>query len=102
MQQGLDFKTAGTLAQRFKAVVRERHPAELAEWIAAGQSSGLRELASFTEGWHRKAPHVPAALEVLYSTGIAERNITRLKQIRRAIYGRGNFDLLKIRMRVPA
>ena len=53
-------------------------------------------------GLQREERHVRAALEQPYSNGVAEGNITRLKQIRRAMYGRGNFDLLRIRVLVAA
>ncbi len=56
----------------------------------------------FAVGLQRETVNVRAAVELPYSNGVAEGNVTRLKQIRRAMYGRGNFDLLRIRVLVAA
>ncbi len=65
-------------------------------WLAACLVSGIGEVVTFAEGLQREVVSVRAALEQPYSNGVAEGNITRLKQIRRAMYDRGNFDLLRI------
>ena len=57
---------------------------------------------TFAAGLNREGVNVRAAVELPYSNGVAEGNVTRLKQIRRAMYGRGNFDLLRIRVLVAA
>jgi len=57
---------------------------------------------TFAAGLNREGVNVRAAVESPYSNGVAEGNVTRLKQIRRAMYGRGNFDLLRIRVLVAA
>ncbi len=53
-------------------------------------------------GLQREVVNVRAAVELAYNNGVAEGNVTRLKQIRRAMYGRGNFDLLRIRVLAAA
>jgi len=40
---------------------------------------------------------VEAALSLPYSNGPAERQINRLKLIKRSMYGRANFELLRRR-----
>jgi transposase len=39
-----------------------------------------------------------AALTLLYSNGPKEGAVNRLKMIKRQMYGRANFDLLRIRV----
>ena len=100
-QEG-EVKLAHALAQEFLGVVRQRKAEELTGWLERCQKSGLRELETFAAGLQREVVHVRAAVELPYSNGVAEGNVTRLKQIRRAMYGRGNFDLLRVRVLVAA
>lgn len=85
---------AYTLTQQFRRLVRDRKADELDAWLEACQRSNIGELASFAAGLQREEAIVRAALEQLYSNGPVEGNVTRLKQIRRAMYGRGKLDLL--------
>ncbi len=100
--QDAELSTAYTVAQQFLAMVRQRHPEALSGWLERCIASEVQELVTFAMGLQREERHVRAALEQPYSNGVAEGNITRLKQIRRAMYGRGNFDLLRIRVLVAA
>ena len=97
-----ELTTGCTLAQQFLALIRQRRPEELGPWLEACLASGLRELVTFAVGLQREVVNVRAAVELPYSNGVAEGNVTRLKQIRRAMYGRGNFDLLRLRVLVAA
>ncbi len=90
------------LVQQFVAMVREHKPEGLDRWLADCLGSRHAELVTFAEGLERERVTVRAALEQPYSNGVAEGNVTRLKQIRRAMYGRGNFDLLRIRVLMAA
>ncbi len=90
------------VVQQFVAMVREHKAEGLDPWLAGCLASGIGELVTFAEGLQREVTNVRAALEQPYSNGVAEGNVTRLKQIRRAMYGRGNFDLLRIRVLMAA
>ena len=102
LKQDGELTTACRLAQQFLAMVRTQRPEELAPWLEGCLASGLRELVTFAVGLQREVVSVRAAVELPYSNGVAEGNVTRLKQIRRAMYGRGNFDLLRTRVLVAA
>ena len=86
------------LAQRFRALVRERTPDRLEAWLADCSASELRELRSFAAGLRQDHAAVVAALTLPYSTGPAEGHITRLKLIKRQGYGRARIDLLSQRL----
>jgi transposase len=45
----------------------------------------------------REEPSITAALRLPFSNGPTEGQVTRLKQLRRAMDGRGSFDLVKRR-----
>ncbi|MBA3533759.1 MAG: ISL3 family transposase [Ardenticatenales bacterium] len=102
LHQSSSLVQAYELAQRFMAMVRERRPAALAPWIQACLASQLEELVTFATGLQREEPLIRAALEQPFSNGVVEGHVTRIKQIRRAMYGRGNFDLLRRRVLIAA
>ncbi len=56
------------------------------------------DLLSFVAGVRRNYVEVAAALALPYSNGQVQGQITRLKLIKRAMYGRANFDLLRQRV----
>jgi transposase len=53
---------------------------------------------AFAEGVLRNWLEVSAAVEQTWSNGRAEGHVNRLKLIKRKMYGRAKFDLLRIRV----
>lgn len=92
------FNQAYKLGQQFVAVVRTRNSVALAGWLKVAQSSNLSELASFAAGLKREEALIQAALDYSYSNGVAEGQVNRLKMIKRTMYGRANFALLRKRV----
>jgi len=86
------------LAQRFMVLVRERRGTQLADWIADVQSTGPPELRGFSRNLHRDWLAVYAGFTVHWSSGPVEGNINRLKLIKRTMFGRAKFDLLRKRV----
>ena len=58
----------------------------------------MAELAGFVRSLRKDYEAVKAALSYEWSQGQVEGQITRLKLIKRQMYGRANFDLLKQRV----
>ncbi len=86
---------ARTMMERFQAMIRERDRAALEPWLAdAGQSL----VASFASGIGKDRHAVAAALTEPWSNGQTEGQITRLKLVKRQMYGRGKLDLLEARL----
>jgi transposase len=56
------------------------------------------ELVSFAKGVHRDHRAVQAACTSRWSNGQVEGQINRLKLLKRQMYARANFDLLKARV----
>lgn len=90
------------LAQRFMTMVRKRASDELAPWLSCCLHSEIPELVTFANGLQREQALIQAALSLPFSNGVVEGHVTRLKQIRRAMYGRGSFDLLRRRVLIVA
>jgi len=55
-------------------------------------------LQTFATGIQQDYAAVRAALESAWSNGQTERQVKRLKFIKRQMYGRANFDLLRLRV----
>jgi len=79
----------------FHVMVRKKAAAALDEWVTIAQGSLI---ASFVNGMARDIDAVRAALETPWSNGQTEGQITKLKLVKRQMYGRGNLDLLEARL----
>ena len=89
---------AVTLAEEVGVLVRERKHEQLDGWLARVEESGHRALRSFAGGIRRDYAAVKAALSSAYSNGVVEGHVNRLKYLKRQMYGRANFDLLRKRV----
>jgi len=92
------FGRLARLAHRFTEMVRERQGEQLDRWLEQASTSEFPELVGFAAGIKRDYAAVKAGLHSPYSTGPVEGNINRLKFIKRSMYGRANFDLLRQRV----
>ncbi len=88
---------AYTLAQRFVAMVQHRQAEHFDSWLQAGLHSDSPDIQTFAEGLQKEYTAVKAALTLPYSNGPVEGLITKLKYIKRSLYGRGDFELLRQR-----
>lgn len=91
-------KVAHDLAQQFGTMIRERNVEPLDAWLASAKSAGIAELRSFALGLERDVSAVRAALTLPWSNGPTEGHVHRLKLIKRQMYGRAKFDLLRKRV----
>jgi transposase len=89
---------AATLCKTFIEMVRERQHDRLALWINAVKKSGIPDLVNFANGIGRDQAAVEAALRLEWSNGQVEGQINRLKMIKRLMYGRSSFELLRSRV----
>jgi transposase len=90
--------TLTSLAQRFLALLRERQVEALDPWLADAERSGIKELAGFARSLRRDYAAVAAALTTPWSNGPTEGTVNKVKLVKRLMFGRANFDLLRIRV----
>jgi transposase len=83
------------LLERFQVMVRKRDPSGLDAWLDQASSSAM---ASFARGLREDQPTVAAALSLPWSNGQTEGHITKLKLVKRQMYGRAKLDLLRARL----
>jgi transposase len=90
--------TASTLAQSFQQMVTTRDAAALDDWLAAAKVCEVAELRQFAASLQRDYVAVKAGLSEVWSNGQLEGQVNRLKLLKRQMYGRANFDLLRKRV----
>lgn len=90
-----------TLAQRFVHMVKTRAATALNSWLIESEQSGVYSLHTFALGLRQDVAAVRAALETPWSNGQTEGQVNRLKLIKRQMYGRAKFDLLRLRVIHP-
>jgi len=86
------------LIQRFTMMLREREGERLDEWLDQVEKQGVSELQSFAQGLKKDYDAVKAGLTLKWSNGQTEGQVHRLKLIKRQMYGRGDFQLLRKRV----
>jgi transposase len=93
-----ELKEASTLAREFAAIVRERRSGSWDDWVSKVREPGVsRELRRFADGLKQDEPAVKGALSLEWSNGQTEGQINRLKLLKRQMYGRAGFELLRSR-----
>lgn len=79
----------------FQSMIRSKSAAKLDEWIQQTKDSLV---ASFVNGVEKDLIAVRNAIISPWSNGQTEGQITRLKLIKRQMYGRAKLDLLRARV----
>lgn len=92
---------ASQLANSFIQMVKEQKKDQLFSWIENAQKCSAPRLRSFAAGLALDYRAVEAALSFDWSNGQLEGQVNRLKTIKRMMYGRAKFDLLKKRVLCP-
>lgn len=83
------------LAREFVRLFREKDASALAQWIEAAEKTAL---GSFARGLLSDLQAIRAAIELPWSNGPTEGHINRLKTLKRQMYGRASFEVLRARV----
>ena len=86
------------LVSDFAGMARERHGKHLDTWIAEAADSGIAQIEAFAEGLTHDYDAVRNGLSMDWSSGPVEGNVNRIKMLKRTMFGRANFDLLRRRI----
>ncbi len=90
--------TVYELAQDFMQMLRHREGHRLDGWLDQVRASHIPELQRFARSIQRDKDAVLAGLTLQESNGVVEGNINKLKLIKRMMYGRAEFPLLRQRV----
>jgi transposase len=92
-------KSASALAREFRELVRQRQVHALDSWLERARvADAAVELRRFADGLIDDLAAVRAALSLPWSNGQTEGHVNRLKLIKRQMFGRAKFDLLRQRV----
>ncbi|WP_366941777.1 ISL3 family transposase [Asticcacaulis sp.] len=86
---------ARTIIADFQGMIRRRSLADLTPWLERASQSMV---ASFANGIVKDQAAVEEAITSPWSNGQTEGQITKLKLVKRQMYGRGKLDLLQARV----
>jgi len=95
------FPTAATISHlgvSFQEIVKERRIDLFDDWLAEVKASKIKEFQHWAAGLLSDETAVRNALFSHWSNGQVEGQVNRLKTIKRQMYGRANFDLLRARV----
>jgi transposase len=100
-----EIEAAYQLSQEFVRMLRGRQGQYLEEWLKKVEQqvglAQLQELGSFANGIRQDQAAVKAGLTLEFSQGQVEGQVNRLKTIKKSMFGRAKFDLLKARVLRP-
>ncbi|MFL5663065.1 MAG: ISL3 family transposase [Ktedonobacteraceae bacterium] len=97
-QSDPDLDAAYQLAQQFVPMLAEHRAEDLDPWLAHAEQSGLPELRSLAKGMRKDYDAVREAVTSEWSNGQVEAQVNCLKLQKRIVFGRANFDLLRLRV----
>ena len=83
------------LSQQFVTMLKERDVQSLASWLSACQMSEISDLVTFARSLELEGSALNAAFTLPWSNGPTEGKINKLKYIKRSMYGRSGFPLLR-------
>ena len=90
-----EIATCASIAREFVRIIRERDTVAWKKWKEDAKTSLL---GSFAKHLCQDEAAVMAALQYRWSNGPVEGHVHRLKLIKRSMYGRAKFDLLRLRV----
>jgi transposase len=86
------------ILDEFTGLIRKQSTETLKDWLSRAEVHPCPEVRSFAEGIRRDESAVNAAITTRWSNGSVEGHVNRLKTIKRQMYGRAGFSLLRLRV----
>jgi hypothetical protein len=93
-----EIRTAHELIACFRDLLRTRGDEQFTTWQEAAQASEVPEVRGFVASLRRDEDAVRAALTEDWNSGQVEGQVTKVKLVKRLMFGRANFDLLRRRV----
>ena len=89
------YKEIVDIVSNFRDLLKNKCSDELDTWIINASKLNIEQLNSFINGIKRDIDSVKNVLIYDYNNGLAEWSVSKLKVIKRIMYGRCGFDLLR-------
>lgn len=84
--------------QSFRAIFQTKEIESLNMWIQSNNFSEIQHIRKFAQKLKKDFAAVSNSIKYDYTNSLIEGQVNRLKTIKRMMYGRANFDLLKKRV----
>lgn len=97
IESSAEIKQAITLTKQFQELVKTRNIDLLDQWLLAAENLSAK-WKNFVKGLRQDGRAVESALTSDWSNGQTEGQVNRLKFLKRQMFGRANFDLLRARV----
>jgi Transposase len=91
-------QTLRRMVLQFRALLRWRKATKLSAWMQTAIASPFPFLVQFAKALRRDIAAVELSIATPWNNGPLEGQINRLKVIKRQMYGRAGFELLKARV----
>lgn len=83
------------IVKEFKEIMFSKKSEAVEKWINKTKKHKISEINSFITGIERDLEAVKNGIKYEYNNGLAEGSVNKIKVIKRIMYGRCSFDLLK-------
>ncbi|PWJ48110.1 transposase [Faecalicatena contorta] len=87
-----------TVLKEFHRIVFSGKSEELEQWMETASALKLDELDSYISGLKNDLQAVKNGIVYEYNNGLAEGSVNKIKLIKRIMYGRNSFKLLKAKI----
>ena len=93
-----ELDAAHTCVRAFAAMM-DAHDGDLLDrWNQKAEATGLAPLGSFAHGLRQDHDAVAAGVSLSWNSGPVEGHVNRIKMIKRQMFGRASFSLLRKRI----
>ena len=93
-----ELDAAATCVTGFAAIMAEHRGQDLPGWLIQADATELAPLRGFARGLRHDLAAVTAGLTLPWNSGPVEGHVNRIKMLKRQMYGRASFDLLRHRI----
>lgn len=89
------FKELIDIVNEFKKMLLDKNVGRMERWIRKASSLNISEINSFITGITRDITAVKNSIKYEYNNGLAEGSVNKLKVVKRIMYGRNSFEMLR-------
>ena len=86
------------LVKDFYGAIFSKKPEKIDSWIESAKKYDIPELQAFVEDLLKDLQAIKNGITYPYNNGLAEGSVNKIKVIKRIMYGRSSFDLLKAKV----
>lgn len=81
--------------KEFYEIIYSKHEEKLDAWLVKLEKFNIPELQTYVNGIRQDIVAVKNGIAMQYNNGLAEGSVNKLKVIKRIMYGRNSFELLR-------